>query len=127
MALIRTKTHKLKKGMLIKEDVHNRSGVVLVPENTEVTIEVFELLTKHFIDEVVIDYKAEPAPITDLTVRRRQLTPKRRQEFAKSYQIAEKTLSHNLKDIVLKDKEVDIPALLGLLQTDEVLHLYKKI
>ena len=42
MALIRMKTHHLKKGMVIKSDVYNKAGVVLVPENTPVTNEVFE-------------------------------------------------------------------------------------
>ena len=67
MALVRMKTHHLKKGMVIKSDIYNRSGVILVTEDTVVTKEVFELLTKHFIDEVLIDYVTEtptdPIPI----------------------------------------------------------------
>lgn len=119
MALIRMKTHHLKKGMLIKSDVYNRSGVILVPADTAVTGEVFELLTKHFIDEVVVDYPAETntAPVMDISSRSRRLDPQKKKEFTKTYQIAEDTLSQNLKDIVLKDKEVDIPSLLGLLQS----------
>ncbi len=119
MALIRMKTHHLKKGMIIKSDVYNRSGVILVPEDTEVTKEVFELLTKHFIDDVIVDYIAEPkvAPITDITQRRRSINPQKLKEFTQTYKVAEETLSQNLKDIVMKDKEVDIPALLQLLNS----------
>ncbi len=117
MAVIRMKTHHLKKGMIIKSDVYNRSGVILVPEGTPVTSEVFELLTKHFIDEVIIDYATEPAPITDVNSIRTDSSQKKLREFTQAYRIAEDTLSQNLKDIVFQDKDVDIPALLGLLQT----------
>ena len=116
MALIRMKTHHLKKGMVIKSDVYNRSGVILVPDGTPVTGEVFELLTKHFIDEVIIDYVTEPASVTDIGSGRKLINQKKIREFHRTYKVAEETLSQNLKDIILKDKEVDIPALLGLLQ-----------
>ncbi len=117
MALIRMKTHHLKKGMLIKADVYNRAGVILVPAETTVTGEVFELLTKHFIEEVVIEYTLTPAPITDFSSGRRRVNEKKLQEAALIYKAAEDTLAQNLKDIVQKDKEVDIPVLLGLLQS----------
>ena len=117
MALIRMKTHHLKKGMLIKADVYNRIGVILVPANTPVTSEVFELLTKHFIEEVVIEYEPEPAPVTSFSSGRRRINEKKLQEATMIYKVAEDTLAQNLKDIVQKDKEVDIPALLGLLQS----------
>lgn len=87
MALIRIKTHHLKKGMLIKSDVYNRSGVILVPAATNT------------------------APVMDISSRSRRLDPQKMKEFTKTYHIAEDTLSQNLKDIVLKDKEVDIPSL----------------
>lgn len=119
MALIRMKTHHLKKGMIIKADVYNRAGVILVPEDTIVTSDVFELLTKHFIDEVLIDYPSEnnSATIINIASRRNRIHPQKLQEFTKTFRVAEETLSQNLKDIVYKDKEVDIPALLGLLQS----------
>lgn len=117
MALIRMKTHHIKKGMVIKADVYNHSGVILVPAETPVTNEVFELLTKHFIDEVVIDYVTEPAPVTNINAEKKRIRNKKLQEFKRTYKVAEETLTQNLKDIVLKDKEVDIPALLNILQT----------
>ncbi|MBQ7863666.1 MAG: hypothetical protein IJ353_04255, partial [Lachnospiraceae bacterium] len=67
MALIRMKIHHIKKGMVIKADVYNRAGVILVPAETTVTSEVFELLTKHFIEEVVIEYVTEPASVTSFS------------------------------------------------------------
>ena len=117
MALIRMKTHHIKKGMVIKADVYNRAGVILVPAGTTVTSEVFELLTKHFIEEVVIEYVTEPASVTSFSSGRRRINEKKLQEATMIYKVAEETLAENLKDIVQKDKEVDIPALLGLLQS----------
>lgn len=117
MALIRMKTHHIKKGMVIKADVYNRAGVILVPSDTTVTSEVFELLTKHFIEEVVIEYKTEPASVTNLSPGRHRINEKKLQEATMIYKVAEETLADNLKDIVQKDKEVDIPVLLGLLQS----------
>lgn len=129
MALIRMKTHHLKKGMIIKADVYNRAGVVLVPAGTVVTKEVFDMLTRHFIDEVIVDYVTEKAPVTDFTSGRRRIKEKKLQEAARVYKVAETTLAQNLKDIVSKDKDVDVPALLGLLQSviskaDEELSLF---
>lgn len=117
MAFIRMKTHHLKKGMIIRADVYNRAGVILVPADTVVTSEVFEILTKHFIEDVVIDYATEPAPVTDFSNGRRRINEKKLAEATQIYKVAENTLAQNLKDIVQKDKEVDIPALLDLLQS----------
>ena len=117
MALIRMKTHHIKKGMVIKADVYNRAGVILVPADTAVTSEVFELLTKHFIEDVVIEYVPETAPVTNISAGRRRINEKKLIEATLIYKAAENTLAQNLKDIVQKDKEVDIPAMLDLLQS----------
>jgi len=117
MALIRMKTHHLKKGMVIKSDVYNKAGVILVPEGTPVTAEVFELLTKHFIDDVIIDYVAETSSISAMSEERKRIRQKRLQDFVKTYHIAEETLSQNLRDVVTKDKDLDIPTLLHLLHS----------
>ena len=103
--------------MLIKADVYNRAGVILVPADTKVTMEVFELLTKHFIEDVVIEYESEPASITTFSSGRRRISEKKLQEATMIYKVAENTLAQNLKDIVKKDKEVDVPSLLNLLQS----------
>lgn len=119
MALIRMKTHHLKKGMVIKSDVYNRSGVILVPEDTVVTKEVCDLLARHLIDDVIVEYISEntPAPITIVSRHKRILNQKKLKEFTQTYRIAEETLTQNLIDVVEKDKEIDIPALLKLLQS----------
>ncbi len=119
MALIHVKTHRLKKGMIIRADVYNRSGVVLVPDGTVVTKEVFDLLTRHFIDEVIVDYTLEtpPAHIPAKTLTKQEEQQEKIKEFTKTYQVAEETLSNNLLDIVENDKEVDVDALLGLLNS----------
>lgn len=130
MAALRIKTNKLKKGMIIKSDVYNHSGVILIPEGTVVTKEVFDMLTRHFIDEVIVDFieTSTPAPITTVFPRR-GIRRKKLQEFTHTYRIAEESLSQTLKDIVQKDKDVDIPALLSLLRsviskTDGELNLF---
>ena len=119
MALIRMKTHHLKKGMVIQSDVYNRAGVILVPADTPVTKEVFDLLTRHFIDEVVVEYVTEtpPAPIPVASHKKKGISQKKLKEFTQAYKVAEETLSQNLKDIVMNDKEVDIPSLLNLLHS----------
>jgi len=119
MALKRTKTSHLKNGMVIKSDVYNHSGVILVPENTVVTKEVFDLLTRHFVEDVIIDYATEgtPAPITIVSHQKRAINRKKLKEFTQTYQIAEEILTQNLIDVVEKDKEIDIPVLLKLLQS----------
>jgi len=117
MALIQMKTHHLKKGMVIKQDVYNKSGVILVTEDTPVTTEVFELLTRHFIDEVLIDYVSEIPSVSVMSEERKRIRQKRLQEFQKNYRIAEGTLSQNLRDVITKDKDVDIPLLLDMLSS----------
>lgn len=119
MANIRMKTNRLKKGMVISSDVYTRSGVVLVPENTVVTKEVYDLLTRHFIDEVTVEYevKTAPAPTPASAPPTPRIDEKKLQEFTKTYKIAEETLSQNLKDIVNNDKDVDIASLLDLLHS----------
>jgi len=119
MALVRMKTHHLKKGMVIKSDIYNRSGVILVTEDTVVTKEVFELLTKHFMDEVLIDYVPETPtdPIPIAPYLKKGINQKKLKEFTQTYKVAEETLAQNLKDIIQADKEIDIPSLLNLLHS----------
>lgn len=53
MACFRVHTDRLRKGMVIKNDVYSRTGAILVPVNTPVTKDVLSILTKHFIDYVI--------------------------------------------------------------------------
>ena len=47
--------------MVIKNDAYARTGAVLVPVDTPVTKEVVAILTKHFIEYVMVDYQATPS------------------------------------------------------------------
>ena len=59
MAQLRVPTNRLRKNMIIKNDVYTRAGVIIIPAGTEVTKDVVAMLTKHFIDDVIIEYKDE--------------------------------------------------------------------
>lgn len=119
MACFRVHTDRLRKGMIIKNDVYARTGAVLVPVDTPVTKEVVDLLTRHFIDYVMVDYQAAvsspspadiPSPESVPKIKKQQI-----EEFRGSFQIAETALSENLKDIVTKEKDLDVPVLLDML------------
>lgn len=134
MPLIRMKTHRVKRGMIIKSDVFNRSGVILVPKDTVVTNDVLTILSRHFIEDVVVEYGLESKPALNHSPEKPPLSKTEQKEIKLKeathiYKVAEDTLSQNLKEIVQKDKEVDIPSLLGLLQnvidkTDEQLSIF---
>ncbi len=61
----RVHTDRLRKGMVIKNDVYSRTGAVLIPVNTPVTKEVLALLTRHFIDYVMVDYQSTESSPAD--------------------------------------------------------------
>lgn len=117
MAYFRVRTDRLRKGMVIKNDVYARTGAVLVPIDTPVTKEVVAILTKHFIEYVMVDYQATisvpadiPSPESEPQIEEKQL-----EEFKESFQVAETVLSDTLKDVAVKDKDVDISVLLDAL------------
>lgn len=119
MANIRIQTHHLKKGMMITADVYTRAGVVIVPEGTVVTKEVFELLTKHFVEEVVIEYspKKKDTPNAQKNTKLSKDKQKKINEFTQVFQIAEETVSKNLEELVLRDEEIDVRALVDTVQS----------
>lgn len=55
----RVAIEQLEEGMLISADVHNGSGVIIVPANTKVTIDVLNMLARHSIMEVVVGEEAK--------------------------------------------------------------------
>lgn len=117
MACFRVHTDRLRKGMIIKSAVYARTGAVLVPVDTPVTKEVVDLLTRHFIDYVMVDYQATvsspadiPSPESVPKVKEQQM-----EEFKGNFKIAETALSENLKDIVTKEEDLDVPLLLDML------------
>ena len=62
---IRMRTNRLRNGMIIKNNVYASSGAILIPHDTPVTKDIITLLSKHFIDYVIVDYQTKsnlPAP-----------------------------------------------------------------
>lgn len=116
MARIRVSVNRMRKGMTIAEDIYTKTGAILVTQGSPVTKEVVNLLSRHFIDNVAVEYqaaKAEPeqanqaaAPIVD---------EKQYQEFKENFSIAENTLSDNLKDIVYNSKDINVPLLVNVM------------
>lgn len=119
MANLRIQTHHLKKGMMIAADVYTHAGVIIVPKDTVVTKDVVDLLTRHFVDDVIIDYEPKKKDTWQLQKGRKtsKKNSNKSEKFVQAFHVAEESLSQNLKEIVQQDKEVDIQALLELIQT----------
>lgn len=117
MASITMQTNRLKKGMVITNDVYTNTGVVIVPEGTVVTKEVYDLLTKHFVDEVIVEYPSEKDADAKKAVRTVQEKQKKIKEFTRSFYIAEELLEQNFMDMVQQDKDIDVPTLLETVQS----------
>ena len=119
MACFRIHTDRLRKGMIIKSDVYTRTGVTLVPINTPVTKDVVALLTRHFIDYVMVDYQATASCLEDIPSP--ESVPKVGQQqievFQEKFQIAETALSENLINVVTNEKDLDVPLLLDTLNS----------
>ena len=122
MTQLRVQTNRLRKGMTIKNTVYSRSGVILIPANTPVTKEIVTLLSRHFIDYVIVEYDRDiPAPpvpeAPDVPVNTDppKIDEQKFTEFKQSFEVAEHVLSENLIEIVSNNSEVDVPALLGML------------
>ena len=118
MTHLRIHTDRLRKGMVIANNVHSRSGAVLIPEGTPVTKEIMTLLARHFIEYVIVEYEPTGFPVivaTPVPGETPKLNEKRFEEFKESFQIAEDTLSENLKEIVEKNNDIDVPVLLNML------------
>lgn len=116
MALMRVHTDRLRKGMRIRNNVYSRGGAVLIPDGTPVSREVIELLTKHLIDYVMVEYiPLSGAPETLSKDEVAKVTSQQMVRFQQSFEMAENTLSQNFKDIVENDKDLDEQALLNML------------
>lgn len=120
MAFMKVYTNRLRKGMVIKNDVYARSGAIIVPENTVVTKEVHDILTRHFIEYVIVE--TEPDTKTDSIENKAEhetnrISEQQMQEFKESFHVAEDTLSQSLKDIAYHDKEIDMQSLLDMINS----------
>ena len=118
MASIRLQTNRLKKGMIIKADVYTYSGVVIVPAETPVTRDVVSLLNRHFVDEVLVEYTVNQnnSSSENREFELPKLLEYKVKEFKQEFKVAEESLSDNLKEVLEQDKEVDIQALLDIVQ-----------
>lgn len=118
MAHLRIHTDRLRKGMIIANDVHSRSSAILIPAGTEVTKDVMALLARHFIEYVIVDYQTDglPAPVAaPVPGEVPKINEKRMEALKESFHIAEETLSENLREIAEKNNDIDVPVLLGML------------
>ena len=123
---------------MIKEDVFSKTGAVIVPDGAVVTKDVVALLTRHFVDSVMVEY---PTGRKERPEQQEQSAPAKEQhleEFRSEFSVAEQSISEELKDIVYRSKDVNISMLLeplnGLLKkadddtdlADMLLHMKKQ-
>lgn len=115
MAQRRIRTSHLTEGMIIKNDIYSNSGLVIVPANTTVTADIRRLLTRHFIEDVVVETgtlsSSNPFQPTF------QTSIQRMEHFEKTFEIAEENLSQNLLNIINNNADIDTQLLLDSLNS----------
>ena len=112
MPCLRMSVNRLREGMIIREDVFSKSGAVIVPDGAAVTKDVVALLTRHFVDSVMVEC---PAAGKGRAEQQDEGAPAKRQhleEFRTEFSVAEQSLSEELKNIVYRSKDVNISMLL---------------
>lgn len=117
MAIMRVPTDRLRRGMRIRNNVYSRGGAVLIPDGTPVSKDVIDLLTKHLIDYVMVDYQPLSGAPEALSVEEvaKVTTKEERERFARKFQMTEDTLSQNFKDIIENNNDLDEQTLLDML------------
>lgn len=116
MAKMRIHTDRLRKGMVISNAVYSSAGLLLVSENTVVTKDVVMLLTRHFIEYVIVETdppKAAPS-VSESEVAEDKPTKQQKEEFKVAIQAAEQNLSSSLKAIVYQDEEINVAGMLDM-------------
>ena len=99
MPCLRMSVNRLREGMMIKEDVFSKTGAVIVPDGAVVTKDVVALLTRHFVDSVMVEY---PTGRKERPEQQEQSAPAKEQhleEFRAEFSVAEQSISEELKDI----------------------------
>lgn len=116
MPRLRVSVNRLREGMVVVEDIFAKTGAVLVTEGTYVTKEVIGMLTRHFVESVMVEYDMEKRDLT-LALPDRDIPgrKKRYEAFKETFVVAEQALSDRLKEIVQHSEDVDVPELLGML------------
>lgn len=108
MANKKVKVNRLREGMILDNDVYARNATVLVAEGTPLTKEMIRLLTRHFIEEVLVREQTEEKASADGV----KSVDQQQKEFQESFRVAEENLSENLKEIVYGNKPIDVQILL---------------
>lgn len=111
MAQMRIHLNRLKRGMIIKDNIYSKTGTFLIGSGTVVTEDIISLLTKHFIDFVNVEYNVAGENAQEVS----RITPEQEKKFKEGFHIAEETISKNLKEIASNDKDVDVNELLDSL------------
>jgi putative nucleotidyltransferase with HDIG domain len=118
MARLRVSVNRLRKGMTIVEDIYSKTGAILVAEGSPVTKEVVNLLTRHFIDNVAVEYQTQADSVPAMQIENApRVTEKEFREFQETFEVAENTLSDNLKDIVYNSKDINVQLLLNTMNS----------
>ena len=118
---------QLKEGMLITADVYTYGGLVVIPENTVVTKDVIDLLTRHSIVEVIIGEEIEMPDFSDDElgllddvlgmVGMMEADAESLEQFTEEFHVAEETLSESLRNIANQDGEIDVQQLLDMVDS----------
>ncbi len=130
MPCLRMSVNRLREGMMIKEDVFSKTGAVIVPDGAVVTKDVVALLTRHFVDSVMVEYPTgrKRTPGTAGTECAGEGTASLK-EFQAEFSVAEQSISEELKDIVYRSKDVNISMLLeplnGLLKKQMMIQILR--
>lgn len=117
---------ELEEGMIISADVYTRGGVIIVPENTEVTAEVLNLLARHSIMEVIVGEKTNDPEISmeDFGILDDALgmldyleeRENKQESFEDTFRNAEEELEKNFEKLVNHEK-IDVYQLLDIVDT----------
>lgn len=122
----RISIEELEVGMLVAEDIFTGGGVVIVPQNTTVTLEVINLLARHSILEVVVGEKTEEPELTleDFGVLDNALgmleylekREKKQNTFEDVFRAAEHELESSIRRLV-NHEEIDLYHFLDIVAT----------
>lgn len=117
---------ELEEGMLITADVYTRGGVIIVPENTEVTAEVLNLLARHSIMEVIVGEAADDPELSmeDFGILEDALgmldyleeRENKQETFEETFRNAEEELEKSFKKLINHEK-MDVNQLLDIVDT----------
>ncbi len=110
---LRIPVRRLRVGMRIAQEVRSQSGFLIVREGAIVTSDIKKLLTLNSINMVVIEMPKEEEE-DPLESKLRSINEEKYRQFKQDFMVAEDLLSDNLKAIVETDEQINVPALLNI-------------